>query len=150
MYHSDNLKNIIRIKNYNSSTFKPLATFDFLVRSCVKAFLLNFSFSFILNFLAMSLVYNKDLTQMYNITMFSKHISVTAVFSMLASVRIASHAEITCGHVTTSDEILLSGISFTTPALYFRKTFSHSVAIVIKDSHGVHNLTHDRESMYSF
>ena len=25
MYHSDNLKNIIRVKNYNPSTFKPLA-----------------------------------------------------------------------------------------------------------------------------
>ena len=66
------------------------------------------------------------------------------------SVRIASHVEITFGLVTTSDQMLLSGISFTTPALYFRKTFSHSVAIVIKDSHGVHNLPLDRESMYSF
>ena len=98
----------------------------------------------------MSLVYEKDLTRMYNITMFSKHISVTAIFSMLASVRIASYAEITFGLVTTSDQILLSGISFTTPAQYFRKTFSHSVATVIKDSHGVHNLPLDRESMYSF
>ena len=83
-------------------------------------------------------------------TMFFKHISVTAVFSMLASVRIASHAEITFAFVTTSDQILLSGISFTTPAQYFRKTFSPSVAIVIKDSHGVHNLPLDKEQCIHF